>query len=286
MKFRAEDIDVGILPLVELMNNNGFEPFASCDGMIEHHFDKWGNQNPYDVWNAYIAFLDSENSRNLLAVLIDNDRFNITISNPATYELYGNIISGVRFAIHFDNYRGDGVKMLMTIVKKVVSGEIKPTLNNKMIINFIAGLLSSSEMMNENLDISFAVHPIYRQTNGNQVKENYSFRISEKEPKKNMFEMPMLLGIEPDSENVDLIQNCICQFYFEDFKMAIGYLCTAVLWYYNLGEVQYSDEILGSKIISRDMQLHVEGMYEYLDELYRRRIDKSINRHYKKLGII
>ena len=155
-----------------------------------------------------------------------------------------------------------------------------------MIINFIAGLLSSSEMMNENLDISFDVRPMYRRTNGEPVKENYSFKISEEEFKKNMFEMPMLLGINPNSENVDVILNGVCQFYFEDFKTAIGSLCTAVLWYSNLGEFKDSDEISGSKVISKHMELHAEDMYAYLDEIYRRRVDKSIRRHYKKLGII
>ena len=64
MIFDSNDIDIGILPLIEILDNNGFRPFASCDGMLEHHNDKWGNPNPEEIVNAYISMLDSENVAN------------------------------------------------------------------------------------------------------------------------------------------------------------------------------------------------------------------------------
>lgn len=284
MIFDSSDIDPGILFLVELLNNNGFRPFASCDGKVEHHKDKWGNPNPDEIVNAYVAMLDSENTRNLFAILMDNDSFNLSISNPGEpYMLYGNDISGLKFSIHFDNYKGDNMKVILSIVKKIASGKITPNFENREKIDLICKILSS-KLIDENLNLSFDIHAIYRGIDKEAVEENYLVTISEREVKKDLFDLLRLLRVDIYDECLDLILGGQCQLLLHDFSDAIVYLILALLKYHRAGEHIEHNIILGTNKVSASIENHIEDMYEYIDELDRRQIDKCIRRHYKKVA--
>lgn len=282
MIFDASDIDIGILPLVELLNDNDFRPFASCDGMVEHHKDKWGNPNPDEVVNAYVSMLDSENTRNLFAVLMNNDSFNLNISNPEVpYMLYGNEISGLKFSLYFDNYKGENMHVLSSIVKKVASGEIIPNTENRWKIDLVCKVLSSS-LIDENLNVSFDIHGIYRGIAKEAIEDNYLVTISERELKKDMFELLRLLKIDISDSHIDLILNGHFQLLLQDFGNAVVYLMLAILKYSKLSDYIDHDVVWGSNKVSESIEGHVEDMRKYIDELYRRQIDKAIRRHYRK----
>ena len=243
MKFIAEDIDLGVLPLIELLNDNGFRPYSSCDGTIEQHKDKWGNHNPYEVISAYVSMLDSENTRNLFAILMENDSFNLSISNDLTFMLYGNKLSGPRFSIHFDNYRGDNVDVLVSVVKKLIAKKIVPKPKNRKRIDMITRLLSS-DIIDENVRYTFEIHSVYKRVYEEQIEENYCIIVSERDSEKDIFELPIRLGIDEADPELDMLFDGYCQIYTKDFNKAFDYLLLAIMNYPKLGTYVEHDEIL------------------------------------------
>lgn len=282
MIFDVSDIDIGILPLVELLNDNDFRPFASCDGLVEHHKDKWGNPNPDEIVNAYVSMLDSESTRNLFAVLMDNDSFNLNISNPEVpYMLYGNEISGLKFSVYFDSYIGDNLKLLLEIVNEIILGKMIVDEKNRKKIDLICNLLES-KYVDDNLSISFDIHSIYRGIDKEHVGENYLITASENELKKDLFELLDELKIDNLELHFDLLLNGHCQLYIQDFDYAVGYLALLLLKYPYLSDYVEREDVLGSNKVSESIEGHIEDMRKYIDACYKKQIDKSIRRHYRK----
>lgn len=283
MIFDSNDIDPGILPLVKLLNNNGFRPFASCDGILEHHKDKWGNPNPNEIVNAYISLMDSANTRSLFAILMDNDYFNLSISNPESpYVLYGNEISGLKFSIYFDNYRGENVNVLISIVGRIISGKASVSTQNRDKIDLICKVLSS-KFIDKNLNVSFDIHSIYRGIYKEHVSKNYSVTISEYRSQKDMFELLDALKVDNPDLVLDLLLDGYCRLLLGDFEDAVTFLLSTILKYSKLNGYVEHDIIIGNNKISESIEEHIEDMYTYLEVLYRRQVDKSIRRHYKKM---
>ena len=114
---KISDIDEDFVDIIEYLDEKGYKPFASCDGVLEHH----DNITNFSSSSAYISFLKSPKIIELMArFLKDKDKFMINISNNTykrPYYLYGNVISGNRYSVYFDNKKGESTQYFKDIIK-------------------------------------------------------------------------------------------------------------------------------------------------------------------------
>lgn len=118
---KISGIDKDFEDVIYYLDSNGFKPFASCDGVEANHV------NPNAINDAYIAFLKSPKIINLMAEFLkDRENFNIILNsekNFKPYELYGNMISGTNYAVHFLNKKGERTLYFESIIKNLVERE-------------------------------------------------------------------------------------------------------------------------------------------------------------------
>jgi hypothetical protein len=121
------EIDEDLREIIAYLNNNGFKPWASCDGVWAHHSESY---RPDD---GYIFFLKSEKIFDLLAAFLrDGDTFEIDMSNATEsnpYVIYDNVIYGNQYGVRFPNARGENTYYISKIIKGIISGDI--TIGNK-----------------------------------------------------------------------------------------------------------------------------------------------------------
>lgn len=112
---KISDIDKDFVDIIEYLDKNGFKPFASCDGVLENHDSITAPSS------AYISFLKSPNIIDLMAKFVkDKDNFIVNLANNTykkPYYLYGNVISGNRYGVYFNNKKGELTQYFREIIK-------------------------------------------------------------------------------------------------------------------------------------------------------------------------
>lgn len=288
VKMLVSNLDVDIEELVMMLNDNYMMPFASCDGNLKHHFDKWGNYD-MDTTYAYVAMLESDKVRDLFALLQDDDSYKLTITSQENMELYGNELKGLRYGIYFDNHRGGKAKELTEIVKKYLLGEAVPTKEQRKRIDQIADTLKRAQ--GTNLLPDFTIHEIFRLDNDEAKNNNYSVRLFEISPQRDLSKFA-LREINDADQSLEISKS---GFYYRtgDFDKSVQVVAGLIDAYYLLPEKTPRDEKTESdydEIPARpdEVMTHIQkmtaNMYNYRDELKQRQVDKSIARHERKMA--
>lgn len=118
---KISGIDKDFEDIIYYLDSKGFKPFASCDGVEANHVD------PNDVGDAYIAFLKSPKIIKLMAEFLkDRENFNIILNSEKDfkpYELYGNMISGTNYSVHFLNKKGERTQYFESVIRNLVEKE-------------------------------------------------------------------------------------------------------------------------------------------------------------------
>ena len=126
---KVGEIDEDFKYIIDLLNQKGFKPFASCDGVLAHHSE---GKEPL---GAYISFMDSQRIIDLLAALSrDSELFCLEISSGRNipYSLYGNLIRGKQFRVGFSNSDGSVTRYFEKIITKTIDGSIKVSKEEKL----------------------------------------------------------------------------------------------------------------------------------------------------------
>ena len=148
---KISGIDKDFEDIIYYLDNNGFKPFASCDGVEANHI------SPNDVDYAYIAFLKSSKITSLMAEFLkDKKNFNITLKSDdhfKPYELYGNIISGTNYAVYFLNKKGERTKYFESIIKKLIEKEKNSPSKEQENLEMLERVLEE----NSDSDLAFSV---------------------------------------------------------------------------------------------------------------------------------
>lgn len=144
---KVSDIDADFVELIDELVENGFRPFASCDGVEAHHTE----ENPAD--DAYIGFLDSPQIMDLMAAFFrDKDVFSVSFGTQTSrkpIELYGNIIEGNRYSVYFYNERGQYTDYFKRIISGVIDGSISISDEEKELLEKLVaelGLFNDSDL--------------------------------------------------------------------------------------------------------------------------------------------
>ena len=149
---KISDIDEDFVDIINYLNENGFKPFASCDGVSSHHSDP-------SIISAYIAFMKSPKIIDIIAAFLrDKDRFKVTLTNEKEakpYILYGNEISGNTYQVHFANKLGEVTSYFEKVIKGVSEGNIKITEEEKKVLNLLDDILEEDLNTDLNFDVSF-----------------------------------------------------------------------------------------------------------------------------------
>ena len=287
VKMLALNIDVDIEELVMMLNDNYMMPFASCDGNLKHHFDKWGNYDMNTTY-AYVAMLESDKVRDLFALLQDDDSYQLTITSQEDMELYGNALKGLRYGVYFDNHRGGKAKELTETVQKYLSGELVPTKEQRKKIDQVADTIKRAQ--GTNLSLDFVIHEIFRLENDESPINNYSVRLFEISSQKDLSKFA-LREINDEDQSLEIKEN---GFYYRtgDFEKSVQVTAELIDAYTLLPEKTPKDAEINSEyeeISTRpdEVMIHIQkmidNMYEYRDELKQRQVDKSIARHERKM---
>lgn len=148
---KISGIDKDIEEIIYYLDEKGFKPYASCDGVIENHKEK------ESVGQAYIAFLKSSRIIELMSVFLrDKENFCVTISSEEylkPHELYGNTISGTTYQVSFSNKYGERTTDFESIIKNTVVGKEDITSEEKTKLEILDKVLGA----NPNSNIAFNV---------------------------------------------------------------------------------------------------------------------------------
>lgn len=127
-------LDPSIRPLIKLCNDNGITTYACCSGNDLEHSDP-------DYWKTrgYVAFQDSPEARAITAKLLDYEDFDINISSAPkeAYEYFNQVITGERFAVHFDNNHGENMQKVYERFDTAIKQKSVPQENLKMVDSLI-----------------------------------------------------------------------------------------------------------------------------------------------------
>ncbi len=119
---KISGIDEDFVDIINYLDEAGYKPFASCDGVLAHHVD------PEEVEEAYISFLDSSKIVELMATFLRDGRFTIIFKNSASkkpYDLYGNEITGNTYSVYFSNLEGE----LTSYFKNIIMQETRESVD-------------------------------------------------------------------------------------------------------------------------------------------------------------
>lgn len=182
-KMLVSGLDKEVEEIVNLLNENGMKPFASCDGTIKGHMD--GElKDEHDVSLGYISMMDSDKVRDFFAILQNDDSYNLSITSQSDIELYGNKVHGLRYGIYFDNLKGGKVEELTQILKLYLAGEITPTKENRARIDEISRLVNLNK--DDNMIVTYHIHELFRLHNIESVDENYSVKFQQIDMRKDL----------------------------------------------------------------------------------------------------
>lgn len=288
VKMLVLDIDQDIEEVVNLLNDNYMMPFASCDGNLRHHFDKWGNYD-MDTTYGYIAMLDNEKTRDIIALLQDNDTYMVSVTSNRDMNLYGNELSGLRYGIYFDNIRGEKSKELTEIIKNYLDGKVKPTKEQRERIDRISEILENS--LNTNMLIDFSIHEIFRLENDDPINSNYSVRLMEHVKTKDLRK----IGLREINEKDQKLEIENSGFYYrtEDFEKVLAVTAGLINVYSILPDKELEEMEIVEEMpyeaeevdeVTLQIQRLTEQMLKYREELKQRQVDKSIARHERKIA--
>lgn len=117
-QMKISGIDKDFEDIIYYLDAKGYKPYASCDGVEANH------ERPEDVTDAYIAFLKSPKIIDLMAMFL-KDKENYTVSlnsgdDERPIELYGNIISGTRYGVYFNNKSGENSDKFKSTIRNTV----------------------------------------------------------------------------------------------------------------------------------------------------------------------
>lgn len=150
---KISEIDKDFEDIIYYLDKSGFKPFASCDGVEANH------ANANDVSNAYISFIKSSRIIELLAEFLkEKGRFNITLESEThskPYELYGNIISGTKYSVHFTNRQGEHTQHFKSIIKRVIENQSKTLTNEQVKLHMLEKVLEENLSSNLSFEVSF-----------------------------------------------------------------------------------------------------------------------------------
>lgn len=148
---KISGIDKDFEDIIYYLDSKGFKPFASCDGVEANHV------NPNEVNSAYITFLKNPKIINLMAEFLkDRENFNVILNsekNFEPYELYGNMISGTNYTVHFLNKEGERTQYFESIIRNLVEREENYTGNELKKLAMLEKVLEE----NSDSDLSFSV---------------------------------------------------------------------------------------------------------------------------------
>lgn len=186
---KISEIDKDFEDIIYYLDNNGYKPFASCDGVEANH------KNPEDVTNAYIAFLKSPKIIDLMAIFLE-DKENYTVSlnsgdNERAIKLYGNIILGPRYGVYFNNKSGENSDKFKSIIKKAVEQRQTNPSEEKRKLEILNKVLEDNSDSNLEFQVDF----------------NTSYQpFTKKEGKINSLTIETKLGEEKIESNISIKQ--------------------------------------------------------------------------------
>lgn len=113
---KISGIDPDFINIIDYLDEKGYKPFASCDGVLANH------DSPEQVNDAYISFLESSKIVELMAKFSKDPKFRVDISNSTKknpYELYGNEIEGNQYSVYFSNKNGELTSHFEDVIMQV-----------------------------------------------------------------------------------------------------------------------------------------------------------------------
>lgn len=115
---KISGIDKDFETIIYELDQKGFKPFASCDGVLANHED------PKEVNQAYISFLKSPKIIDLMAAfLTEKEKFSVAIGSQEyvnAHELYGNIIEGNTYGVYFQNKMRQNTSYFEDIARNIM----------------------------------------------------------------------------------------------------------------------------------------------------------------------
>ena len=169
-----EYIDEDIREVVRILYENGMKPYMSCSGSYKDH-----KQKSVIVQSACVEMLDSELTREFMAILINDKRFKCSISKENAREFYDNHLPlGFRFIVSFENICGDVSKDLQSILEDAVKG-MKSNIEDRKKIDAVCELINTFDVSKGN-SIAFS----FNDEMVNPVKaEGYNYSITIRDQK-------------------------------------------------------------------------------------------------------
>lgn len=150
---KISGIDKGFTEIIEYLNEQGYKPFSSCDGIIKNH------SKPHEVNVAYISFLKSDRITELMsAFLKDSETFNIKISScthKEPYYLYGNNIEGNTYSVYFSNKQGEYSNYFEKIIRTTNTRKINIQEEEKKKLIILDELLEKNKESQLSYSIEF-----------------------------------------------------------------------------------------------------------------------------------
>lgn len=146
-----EHLDEDIREVVRLLYENDMKPYMSCSGSYKDH-----NGKPCVPKEADVEILDSELTREFMAILINDKRFKCSISKENACKFYDNQLPlGFRFKIEFENVCGDVSKDLQSVLQEVIQGK-KSNLEDRKKIDAVCELIDTFDVNRGNrIEFSF-----------------------------------------------------------------------------------------------------------------------------------
>ena len=148
---KISGIDKDFEDIIYYLDEKGFKPYASCDGVEAHH------DEPDYVDDAYISFLDSSRILDLMTAFIeDEENFRVSLNSEDHYEpreLYGNMISGSTYAVYFYNKKGEKTEHFKDIIKDTLERENLTKSETKKKLEAIDKVLKD----NSDTDLTFEI---------------------------------------------------------------------------------------------------------------------------------
>lgn len=151
---KVSDIDKQIVDIIDFMNEKEMKPFASCDGVLEEHeekyreiygenFDSLLKERPEMILCGYISFMENEYSKELLANALDNDLIVEFSTVSKDYEIYGNTVSGRIYTIRFLNLNGEKTELVNKVIRETCDGTMIPSKENFEFVQNIMNAIPS-----------------------------------------------------------------------------------------------------------------------------------------------
>lgn len=148
---KISGIDKDFETIIYELDANGFQPFASCDGVLANH------KNPNEVNKAYISFLKSPKIIDLMAIFLqEKDRFGVLIKSEDhvnLHELYGNIIEGTTYQVFFENKMSENTAYFENIIRDLIKQKETDSSEEKRKLEILDKTLEE----NSDSDIAFEI---------------------------------------------------------------------------------------------------------------------------------